>query len=180
MTTINSVGTGLKGVTGTGTFVGSTSASLVTPHLGTPASGTLTSCTIANGSYSAGSPLPYLTYVDATNGEVVSVAPAASETATTAFGSLSMGTAVQNTTHYAMLLNISVVTNATTGLVLTLGVGSTSTPIANDITNSAGIGNPGILIFSFSAFVASGDYVLIDFTGAATILSITTQACAVG
>lgn len=45
MTTINSVGNGLSGSTGSGTFVGSNSPSLVTPALGTPASGTFTNCT---------------------------------------------------------------------------------------------------------------------------------------
>ena len=45
MATNNSVNTSLSGQTGTGTFVGSTSPTLVTPALGTPASGTLTNCT---------------------------------------------------------------------------------------------------------------------------------------
>lgn len=45
MTTINSVGNGLSGSTGSGAFVGATSPTLVTPVLGTPTSGTLTNCT---------------------------------------------------------------------------------------------------------------------------------------
>lgn len=45
MATNNAVNTGLSGSTGTGSFVGSTSPSLVTPLLGTPTSGTLTNCT---------------------------------------------------------------------------------------------------------------------------------------
>lgn len=45
MATINAVGNGLSGATGTGSFVGSNSPSLVTPALGIPASGTLTNCT---------------------------------------------------------------------------------------------------------------------------------------
>lgn len=45
MATINAVGNGLSGATGTGNFVGSTSPTLVTPDLGTPASGVLTNCT---------------------------------------------------------------------------------------------------------------------------------------
>lgn len=44
MTTVNAVGNGLTGATGSGSFVGSTSPTLVTPVLGTPASGTLTNC----------------------------------------------------------------------------------------------------------------------------------------
>lgn len=45
MTTNNSVDIGLSGSTGSGSFVGSTSPTLITPVLGTPSSGTLTSCT---------------------------------------------------------------------------------------------------------------------------------------
>jgi len=45
MTTINSVGNGLTGATGTGLFVGQTSPSLITPALGIPSSGNLMNCT---------------------------------------------------------------------------------------------------------------------------------------
>jgi hypothetical protein len=45
MATNNAVNTSLSGQTGTGNFVGATSPSLITPALGTPASGVLTNCT---------------------------------------------------------------------------------------------------------------------------------------
>jgi hypothetical protein len=45
MATNDAVNVGLSGVTGSGNFVGSTSPTLVTPALGTPSSGLLTSCT---------------------------------------------------------------------------------------------------------------------------------------
>jgi hypothetical protein len=45
MTTNNSVNVVLSGSTGTGSFAGSTSPTFVTPILGTPTSGTLTTCT---------------------------------------------------------------------------------------------------------------------------------------
>lgn len=45
MATNNAVNTSLSGQTGTGSFVGSISPTLVTPALGTPSSGTLTNCT---------------------------------------------------------------------------------------------------------------------------------------
>jgi hypothetical protein len=45
MATNNSVNTSLSGQTGTGNFVGATSPTLITPALGTPASGLLTNCT---------------------------------------------------------------------------------------------------------------------------------------
>jgi hypothetical protein len=44
-TTTNAVGNSLSGATGTGSFVGANSPTLVTPALGTPSSGTLTNCT---------------------------------------------------------------------------------------------------------------------------------------
>src|SRR5580693_2617548 len=49
MTTINPVGNGLSGTTGTGNFVGSTSPTLVTPALGTPTSGNATNMTVTGG-----------------------------------------------------------------------------------------------------------------------------------
>ena len=45
MATNNAVNTTLAGQSGTGKFLGDTSPTLVTPILGTPQSGTLTSCT---------------------------------------------------------------------------------------------------------------------------------------
>jgi len=44
MATNNQVNVGLKGSTGSGTFVGSTSPVLTTPNIGNPSAGTLTSC----------------------------------------------------------------------------------------------------------------------------------------
>lgn len=51
MATKNQVDSPLSGTTGTGNFVGSTSPTLVTPALGTPASGVLSNCTFATGSW---------------------------------------------------------------------------------------------------------------------------------
>ena len=45
MATINAVGNGLTGVTGSGVFVGATSPTLVTPNIGTPSAGVLTNAT---------------------------------------------------------------------------------------------------------------------------------------
>lgn len=44
MTTNNSLNLPLSGSTGTGNFVGATSPTLITPNLGTPSAGILTSC----------------------------------------------------------------------------------------------------------------------------------------
>lgn len=45
MATVNQVGVGLSGSSGSGAFAGTTSPVFVTPALGTPSSGTLTNCT---------------------------------------------------------------------------------------------------------------------------------------
>jgi len=45
MANVNQVGNTLNDVTGSGKFVGDTSATLVTPNLGTPSAGNLSSCT---------------------------------------------------------------------------------------------------------------------------------------
>ena len=45
MATINSVGNGLSGASGTGAFAGNVSPLFTTPALGTPSAGVLTSCT---------------------------------------------------------------------------------------------------------------------------------------
>lgn len=45
MATINAVGNGLAGASGTGAFAGTVSPSFTTPALGTPSAGVLTSCT---------------------------------------------------------------------------------------------------------------------------------------
>ena len=45
MATINAVGNGLSGATGTGLFVGNNGPTLIAPVLGTPASGLLSNCT---------------------------------------------------------------------------------------------------------------------------------------
>lgn len=51
MATNDAVNVGLSGVTGSGNFVGATSPTLVTPALGTPASGLLSNCTFDTGSW---------------------------------------------------------------------------------------------------------------------------------
>lgn len=52
MATINAVGVGLSGQSGTGAFAGTTSPTFVTPALGTPSSGNLSNCTGLPGEFS--------------------------------------------------------------------------------------------------------------------------------
>lgn len=79
MATNNAVNNGLSGATGTGSFVGSDTPTLVTPLLGTPTSGTLTNCTI---------PLGGITGL----GTNVATALAATLNATTGLAGLTIGT----------------------------------------------------------------------------------------
>ncbi len=101
-------------------------------------------------------------------------APPASNTATTGFGSIAIGTALQNTLGYDILVNISVNATVATGATIVMGIGSTNTPTTNAVTGSFSTG----LTSSFSAIVPAGYYILVNTTGTITVGSITTQVCA--
>lgn len=130
---------------------------------------------IQGASYPA-SPTPLITYCDTSTGQMVAPTPPASSTATSTFGSLVVGTARQNTANYAILVNISMVITAATSATIVLGVGSTSSPSTNTVVASFSVAET----VSFSAFVPSKYYLLVNTTGTITVGSITTQACAVG
>jgi hypothetical protein len=80
MATNNALNNNLNGATGTGSFVGSTSPTLVTPAIGTPSSGTLTNCT--------GLPVGGISGL----GTNVATALAATLNATTGLAGLTIGT----------------------------------------------------------------------------------------
>lgn len=101
------------------------------------------------------------------------VAPVDSNTATTGFGSVAIGTALQNTLGYDILVNISIAATVATGATIVMGVGSTNTPTTNPVTASFSVG----LTASFSAIVPNGYYLLVNTTGTITVGSITTQVC---
>ncbi len=103
--------------------------------------------------------------------------PVASSVATAAFvTTLTLGTAVQNTTGYNLLVNISVWITAEAGSgPLKLGVGPTSTPTVNNVT--ATISAAGT--WSFTALVPSNYWLLVSTTGSFTIGGITVQSCGV-
>lgn len=99
--------------------------------------------------------------------------PVSSSTATTAFGSLTAGTAKQNTLGYDILININVnVSVVVLAGTLVLGVGSTSTPTTNVVTGSIAAAT----MISFTAIVPNNYYVLVNTTGTLTV-SLTTQVC---
>jgi hypothetical protein len=138
-----------------------------------------TTCYIAGiqgASYSAGSPTPTLPYIDTSDGQLVSAAPVASSSATSTFGSLVVGTALQNTANYAIHVNVCVVVTVAVGATIVMGVGSTNTPTTNTIIPSFSVAGT----FTFSAIVPSKYYLLVNTTGSPTVTSITTQSCQVG
>lgn len=133
---------------------------------------------IEGATYSAGSPTPALTYCDTSDGQLVSTQAVASNTATSTFGALAVGTARQNTANYAILVNVSIVVTAATSATITLGVGPTSTPTTNTAVNT--FTAAAATTFHLCGFVPAGYYMLVNTTGTITVGSITTQTCAVG
>jgi hypothetical protein len=133
---------------------------------------------VEGATYSAGSPTPALTYVDTSDGQVVATQAVASSSATSTFGSLVVGTARQNTSTHAIMVNVSMVITAATNATIVLGIGSTNTPTTNTVVTTFSTATTET--FSFFGFVPAGYYMLVNTTGTITVGSITTQTCAVG
>lgn len=166
MATNNSVNTSLSGQTGTGTFVGSTSPTLVTPALGTPASGVLTNCTglpvgtglaIATNSSvlvagSTGTPAWSSTM---TNGQVIIGSTSATPTAAT----LTAGSGISITNGAASIT----IASTTSGMTWSTVSGTTQSAAVNNgyITNNA-----GAVTVTLPTTFAIGDAVEIKGLGA--------------
>ena len=97
-----------------------------------------------------------------------------SSTATNSFGSLTLGATTQNTLGYEILVNVSIDVTAAAGATIVLGVGPSTPPVTNAVTDS--FTTSGQLI-SLSAIVPAGYYILVDTTGSPTIAATTTQVC---
>jgi hypothetical protein len=149
---INAVGNALTGATGTGNFVGANTPTLITPNLGTPASGTLTSCTglpLTTGitaSFTAGglvySTVSELTIASAgTSGQLAQSAGTSAPSWTT---STYPATNAANTLLYASSANtMAALSTSDNGLLVTSasGVPSIGNAIGADITvNSLTVG----------------------------------------
>ena len=78
---------------------------------------------IAAASYSSLSKVPALVYMDTTNGQLVSAQALASNITTSGFGSLVVGTALQSSATYSILVNVSIVVTAATELQLSWELG---------------------------------------------------------
>lgn len=133
---------------------------------------------ITGATYSAVSPVPAITYLDTSNGQLVSSQAVVSSTATSTFGSLVVSTPLQNTANYSILVNVSIVVASSTSATIVLGVDSSATPSTNPVVTT--FSTVTAETFSFSAIVPSKYYMLVDTTGTISVTSITTQTCAVG
>ena len=141
MATINAVGVGLSGASGTVSFAGTTSPSFTTPALGTPSAGVLTSCT----------GLPVGTgLVTATNSSVLVAG--------------STGTPVWSSTMTNGQLIIGVTSGTPTAATLTAGTGVSITNGSGTITLALS-GSSGIVSWlaastaSITAAVNTGYYI---------------------
>ena len=133
---------------------------------------------VVNPTLSSGAPTPYLMSQDISSDQLQCLTPVDAATASTTFGSLAVGTALQNTSNYPILVNVLLqVTAATAGQVL-VGVGITNTPTARAITPSLTLAS--VLPYSFSFVVPAKYYARVTTTGTITIGSITTFATQIG
>ena len=115
------------------------------------------------------------TYFTVTNGFVSKVTPVASAIATSNFGStLTLGTAIQNTLGYDILVNVNIQSSVATSATIVMGVGPTASPATNAVTGTFS----GVDIISFSAIVPNNYYLLVNSTGTFTASSIVLQVCA--
>lgn len=101
--------------------------------------------------------------------------PPSSSTASSGFGSLTVGSAKQNTLGYDIHVNAAVVVTAATSATIVLGVGSTSTPSTNTVYTTFTVAS--FTPFMVSAIVPNNYYILVNTTGTITVGSITTQVC---
>ncbi len=133
---------------------------------------------ITGGVLSAGSPKPYLVLCDNSSDQLVSPTPVAANTASSTFGSLAVGTALQNTANYPILVNVSMDVTSSTGAVILVGVGSTNTPTAQAITDSFTVATA--TPYGFSFVVPSKFYAKVTTTGTIVVGAITTFASQIG
>ena len=133
---------------------------------------------IANPTLSAGSPTPYLVSQDISDDQLQCLTPVDAATASAAFGSLAVGTALQNTSNYPILVNVSMAITASTTAVILVGVGSTNTPTAQAVTASFTVA--AFTVFNFSFVVPAKYYARVTTTGTITVGSITTFASQIG
>jgi hypothetical protein len=85
-----------------------------------------------------------------------------------------VGTALQNTTGYDVLLNIVVQVSAATTATLTLGVGTTNAPTLETAVPSFTVA--AATFFTIFAYVPNNYYVKVGQTGTPTVTNVTVVA----
>lgn len=103
------------------------------------------------------------TFTGTANFANITTAPTDSHTATAAFAtSLTLGTAIQNTTGYDLNVCIGIAVSSATTATIVLGVGSSSTPTTDTIVPSfTTVGSA----LSINAIVPNNYYLLVNKTG---------------
>ena len=99
--------------------------------------------------------------------------PTDSHTATVAFGSVALGTAIQNSLGYDVLVNYSLSVSVVGSGTLSVGVGPTSTPTTDVVNQFVTSGTFNSV--STTAIVPSGYWLLINCTTPAIVSN--TQVC---
>lgn len=133
---------------------------------------------MSNTTLAAVSPTPYLILQDIVSDQLSCPTPVAADAASTAFGSLSVGTALQNTSNYPILVNVSMAITVSTTAVILVGIGPTNTPTAQAVTASFTVA--AATPYGFSFVVPSQYYAKVTTTGTITVGSITTFASQIG
>ena len=153
MTTVNQIGLGLSGASGSGNFAGTISATLVTPALGTPSSGVLSGCT----GYAQSALTGLATGISTWLGTPSSANLLSAMTTKTGTGSLVFGTSPSLTTP-----SINQITDTSANPILTL------TPIASSVN------------YFTMANAASGGAPTLGITGSSTDVNMYLQPKGVG
>lgn len=97
----------------------------------------------------------------------MSTTPTDSDTATTAFGALTVGTPLQSALAYDVLVSGTITITAATAGTLSLGVSPGATPVTSPITGA--ITTATNVIISFSAVVPAGYYLSLVSAGTITL-----------
>jgi len=98
-------------------------------------------------------------------------APTSSSTATSTFGSLTVGVAKQNTLGTNIIVNICVEISSGSGGVIAVGIGPTNSPSTDPVTLPISVATTGY--FSFS--VPDNYYILLTTSGTITLGSLVVQ-----